>query len=96
MCISGCISPVIYSVVLTYNVQCTCMYMINSSYSIIYTQIRGKGLDYPLMVKDINLFKWLGVNTFRTSHYPYAEEFLDLAAEYGIAVIDESTAIGLR
>ena len=59
-------------------------------------QIRGKGLDYPLMVKDMNLFKWLGVNAFRTSHYPYAEEFLDLAAEYGIAVIDECTAVGLQ
>ena len=60
------------------------------------TQIRGKGLDYPLMVKDMNLFKWLGVNAFRTSHYPYAEEFLDLAAEYGIVVIDECTAVGLQ
>ena len=59
-------------------------------------QIRGKGLDYPLMVKDMNLFRWLGVNVFRTSHYPYAEEFLDLAAEYGIAVIDESPAVGLQ
>ena len=48
------------------------------------------------MVKDMNLFKWLGVNAFRTSHYPYAEEFLDLAAEYGIAVIDESPAVGLQ
>ena len=59
-------------------------------------QVRGKGLDYPLMVKDLNLFRWLGVNAFRTSHYPYAEEFLELAAEYGIAVIDESPAVGLR
>ena len=48
------------------------------------------------MVKDINLFKWLGVNAFRTSHYPYAEEFMDLADKYGIAVIDESTAVGLQ
>ena len=48
------------------------------------------------MVKDMNLFRWLGVNAFRTSHYPYAEEFLDLAAEYGIAVIDESPAVGLQ
>ena len=48
------------------------------------------------MVKDMNLFKWLGVNAFRTSHYPYAEEFLDLANSYGIAVIDECTAVGLQ
>ena len=48
------------------------------------------------MVKDMNLFKWLGVNAFRTSHYPYAEEFLDLADQYGILVIDECPAVGLR
>ena len=60
-----------------------------------YMKVRGKGMDYALMVKDINLFKWLGVNAFRTSHYPYAEEFLDLAADHGIAIIDESPAVGL-
>ena len=65
-------------------------------FTALINQIRGKGLDYPLMVKDMNLFKWLGVNAFRTSHYPYAEEFLDLAAEYGIAIIDESPAVGLQ
>uniref|UniRef100_A0A8C9EQ68 Glucuronidase beta n=1 Tax=Pavo cristatus TaxID=9049 RepID=A0A8C9EQ68_PAVCR len=51
--------------------------------------IRGKGLDWALIVKDFNLLRWLGANSFRTSHYPYAEEIMDLCDTYGIVVIDE-------
>ena len=47
-------------------------------------------------MKDVNLFKWLGVAAFRTSHYPYAEEFLELCDKEGIAVILESPAVGLH
>ncbi|XP_063847967.1 beta-glucuronidase-like isoform X3 [Scylla paramamosain] len=57
--------------------------------------IRGKGLDYPLMVKDFSLLKWLGANSFRTSHYPYAEEIMDMADQEGIMVVDEAPAVGL-
>ncbi len=48
------------------------------------------------MMKDVNLMKWLGVNSFRTSHYPYAEELMDLCDKYGIVVIDETPAVGLQ
>ena len=61
-----------------------------------YWQIRGKGLDHPLNMKDVNIIKWLGANSFRTSHYPYSEELMDLCDEHGIAVIDESPAVGLH
>ena len=47
------------------------------------------------MVKDMNLLSWLGANSFRTSHYPYAEELMDLCDKYGIVVIDETPAVGL-
>ncbi|KAF2368565.1 Glycoside hydrolase family 2 catalytic domain [Trinorchestia longiramus] len=57
--------------------------------------IRGKGYDAALVVKDFSLLKWLGANAFRTSHYPYAEEIMDRADAEGIMVIDESPAIGL-
>ena len=60
------------------------------------SDIRGKGFDYPLTLKDINLLKWMGVNAFRTSHYPYAEELLELCDQTGIVVISESPAVGLR
>ncbi|KAL0272404.1 UNVERIFIED_CONTAM: hypothetical protein PYX00_005385 [Menopon gallinae] len=57
------------------------------------SDIRGKGLDLPLIVKDFELLKWLGVNTFRTSHYPYADEIMDFADEMGIMVINECPSV---
>ncbi|XP_015239131.1 PREDICTED: beta-glucuronidase [Cyprinodon variegatus] len=58
--------------------------------------IRGKGLDWPLVVKDFNLIKWLGANSFRTSHYPYAEEILQMCDRHGIVLIDESPGVGIK
>ncbi|MFT7797092.1 beta-glucuronidase [Arapaima gigas] len=60
------------------------------------SDIRGKGLDWPLIVKDFNLLKWLGANSFRTSHYPYAEEILQLCDRHGIVVIDECPGVGIK
>ncbi|KAM9058294.1 beta-glucuronidase isoform 2-T2 [Megaptera novaeangliae] len=57
--------------------------------------IRGKGFDWPLLVKDFNLLHWLGANAFRTSHYPYAEEVMQLCDRYGIVAIDESPGVGI-
>lgn len=59
-------------------------------------QIRGKGVDIPLILKDFNLIKWIGANSFRTSHYPYADEIMDRADAEGIMVIDECPAVGLK
>lgn len=56
---------------------------------------RGRGLDVCLDVKDVNLIHWLNANSFRTSHYPYAEEMYDLCDREGIVVIDETTAVGI-
>ncbi|XP_060769439.1 beta-glucuronidase [Neoarius graeffei] len=58
--------------------------------------IRGKGFDWPLIVKDFNLMKWMGANSFRTSHYPYAEEILQMADRHGIVVIDECPGVGIK
>jgi beta-glucuronidase len=60
------------------------------------TPIRGKGHDPAYMVHDFELIKWLGANSFRTSHYPYAEEVLDYADRQGIVVTDETAAVGLN
>ncbi|XP_028396495.1 beta-glucuronidase-like isoform X2 [Dendronephthya gigantea] len=60
------------------------------------SDIRGKGLDFPLILKNFNIFTWLGGNAFRTSHYPYAEEIMDLADQLGIVVIDECPGVGIR
>lgn len=55
----------------------------------------GRGLNESLNVMDLNLFKWIGANSFRTSHYPYSEEMMRLADRMGIVVIDETPAVGL-
>jgi beta-glucuronidase len=58
--------------------------------------VRGKAHDDAFMVHDFALLEWLGANSFRTSHYPYAEEVLDYADRHGIVVIDETAAVGLN
>ncbi|KIW68447.1 hypothetical protein PV04_04390 [Phialophora macrospora] len=60
------------------------------------TAVRGKGHDPAYMVHDFQLMQWMGANSFRTSHYPYAEEVMDFADRYGIVVIDETAAVGLN
>jgi beta-glucuronidase len=58
--------------------------------------VRGKAHDNALMVHDFALLEWLGANSFRTSHYPYAEEVLEYADRHGIVVIDETPAVGIN
>jgi beta-glucuronidase len=60
------------------------------------SDIRGKGFDHVLLSKHFNLYGWLHGNSFRTSHYPYADEFYYMADRYGLAIIDESPAAGLN
>ena len=60
------------------------------------SNIRGKGFDLPLLVRDQHLLEWLGANSFRTSHYPYAEETLAMADRRGIVVISECAAVSLN
>ena len=55
----------------------------------------GRGLFLPLVIKDFELMKWINANSFRTSHYPYAEEVLSYADNRGILVISESPAVSL-
>ena len=57
--------------------------------------IHGRGLNIPLMIKDFALMHWIGANSFRTSHYPYAEEILDYADQKGILVISELPSVNL-
>jgi len=58
--------------------------------------VRGKGYDDVFLVHDFALMEWLGANSFRTSHYPYAEEVLEYADRHGIVVIGETAAVGLN
>jgi beta-glucuronidase len=56
----------------------------------------GKGLNLPLIVKDDDLMRWIGANAYRTSHYPYSEEEMQLADRQGFLIIDEIPAVGLQ
>ncbi|GMT21055.1 hypothetical protein PFISCL1PPCAC_12352, partial [Pristionchus fissidentatus] len=55
--------------------------------------IRGRSFDRVMMAKDLSLFEWMGVNCFRTSHYPYAEETMREADRRGLAVIVEVPSV---
>ncbi|WP_147803644.1 beta-glucuronidase [Alkalicoccus halolimnae] len=57
--------------------------------------IKGKAFDDALALKDFALMKWSGANSFRTSHYPYAEEWLQMADREGFLIIDEIGAVGM-
>ena len=57
--------------------------------------ITGRGYVPAVIIKDYSLMKWIGANSFRTSHYPYSEQMMDLADQLGFLVIDETPAVGL-
>jgi beta-glucuronidase len=57
--------------------------------------VTGRGLLPAVIVKDYALLQWIGANSFRTSHYPYSDQMMDLADRLGFLVIDETPAVGL-
>jgi len=57
--------------------------------------IFGRGVANPVMIRDFSLMKWLGANSFRTSHYPYDESVYEEADRQGILIIDEMPSVGL-
>jgi beta-glucuronidase len=57
--------------------------------------LHGRGQDLAVLVRDYELLKWIGANSFRTSHYPYSEEAMMLADEYGFLVIGETPGVSL-
>jgi beta-glucuronidase len=57
--------------------------------------VSGRGLVPAVITKDYALMEWVGANSFRTSHYPYSDEMMDLADRLGFLVIDETPAVGL-
>ncbi len=59
------------------------------------SDIRGKGYDAALNVRDFELLRWIGANSFRTSHYPYSDELMQLADREGMVIIDEVPAVGM-
>ncbi|PSM45962.1 beta-glucuronidase [Chroococcidiopsis sp. CCALA 051] len=58
--------------------------------------LTGRGQNLPMWIRDYELLKWSGANSFRTSHYPYTEEAMMLADKLGFLVINEIPAVGLN
>ena len=50
----------------------------------------GHAMDVETMRKDLYLMKQFNINCVRTSHYPPNVEYLDLADELGIYIVDET------
>ncbi|HET6557320.1 MAG TPA: glycoside hydrolase family 2 TIM barrel-domain containing protein [Prolixibacteraceae bacterium] len=50
----------------------------------------GHAMDVETIRKDFYLMKQFNINCVRTSHYPPVKEYLDLADEIGIYIVDEA------
>ena len=59
------------------------------------SDIVGRGFNIGMMKRDFELMKWIGANSFRTSHYPYSEEIYQMADREGFLVTDEVPAVGM-
>lgn len=57
--------------------------------------LHGRALDLPTLLRDLERLKWIGANSFRTAHYPHADEALQLADRLGLLVIAETPAVSL-
>lgn len=58
--------------------------------------IIGKGLNHSVNVRDHELLKWIHANSYRTTHYPYSEELIQLCDEQGILLISEAPAVSIN
>ncbi|QOV33913.1 DUF4981 domain-containing protein [Streptomyces ferrugineus] len=51
---------------------------------------RGIALTRADMIEDIEIIKRMNMNSVRTSHYPNNPQWLELADEYGLYLVDET------
>lgn len=58
-------------------------------------ELIGRGFNWGVLKRDFECMKWSGANCFRTSHYPYAEEWYRFADEEGFLILDEVPAVGM-
>ena len=50
----------------------------------------GHAMTEEVIRRDMEILKQFNFNAVRTSHYPPVNEYLDLADEYGLYIIDET------
>ena len=56
----------------------------------------GKGLNHSVNIRDHELLHWINANSYRTTHYPYSEELIQLADEQGVLIISEAPAVSIN
>lgn len=57
--------------------------------------VLGRTVSHAANVRDLALMRWVGANSYRTSHYPFSDEQLDLADRGGLLVISEAPAVSM-
>jgi beta-glucuronidase len=57
--------------------------------------VLGRGANAAVGVRDLQLMRDLGANSFRTGHYPHDEETLDAADRLGLLVVAETPSVAL-
>ncbi len=57
--------------------------------------VLGRTFNWSVLKRDFECMKWTDANCFRTSHYPYAEEWYRFADREGFLIIDEVPAVGM-
>lgn len=60
------------------------------------SEFAGRGFNLNAEKRDFELMKWIGANSFRTSHYPYDEAVYRMADREGFLIIDEVPAVGFK
>lgn len=58
-------------------------------------ELLGRGFQWGVVKRDFECMKWTEANCFRTSHYPYSEEWYQFADEEGFLILDEVPAVGM-
>nr|XP_014279338.1 beta-glucuronidase-like isoform X2 [Halyomorpha halys] len=59
------------------------------------SELRGRGFDWVIAMRDMDLLQWTGANAMRTAHYPHSPEWIDMADRTGILIILEAPACSL-
>lgn len=62
----------------------------NGVNSHMHHPLYGQAVPLETMLTDLRLMKQFNINLVRTSHYPPSPEYLDLADELGVYVVDET------
>jgi len=63
---------------------------VNAENSHMQDAVLGHAMTEEVIRKDFEILKQFNFNAVRTSHYPPVNEYLDLADEYGLFIIDEA------